>query len=237
LFRAKDSLQFVEKKLSLKIPLSAPAVSLIFSHLDSNTLNKVYLKRLVTARDRAPNQPFENYSEQIYSSLLYRLIELCGVKNLHVDHAASHLGKPQGVVALLRAVPYTKRGQTLNVPQELLIKNGIAAVPHQHLENARSLADQVPKLICKIFLPSVNVERYLERLRAANFKLTMASYEQLRVGVAQQHQRCTPLISSVGIRHQQLLQFVRKGNRRNNNNPRKNTIQISLHVKREKHNL
>lgn len=136
--------------------------------MDSNKLNKVYLKRLVTARDRAPNQPFEtvqdmeNYSEQTYSSLLYLLIELCGVKDLHVDHAASHLGKAQGVVTLLRAVPYTKRGQTLNVPQELLIKNGvseerflrhksddkgvedcvfqIAAVAHQHLEKVRKVA-------------------------------------------------------------------------------------------------
>ncbi|KAL9878290.1 NADH dehydrogenase (ubiquinone) complex I, assembly factor 6 homolog sicily isoform 1-T1 [Glossina fuscipes fuscipes] len=175
-----------------------PVLSELKHTLGSNKLNKVYLKRLVTARDRAPNQPFEtvkdmeNYSEQTYSSLLYLLVELCGVKDLHVDHAASHLGKAQGVVTLLRAVPYTKRGQTLNVPQELLIKNGvseerflrhkfddkgvadcvfqIAAVAHQHLEKARSLADKIPKLIRKVFLPSVNVERYLERLRAANFK-------------------------------------------------------------------
>lgn len=120
------------------------------------------MKRLVSARDRPLNQPFltmkemETYAEQTYSSLLYLLIELYAVKDINVDHAASHLGKAQGIVTLLRAIPYTKRSQAINIPQEHLIKYGvsqerilrdnqddkgvqdcvfdIATVAHQHLE-------------------------------------------------------------------------------------------------------
>lgn len=137
-----------------------------FQTIDSFQLNKVYLKRLVNARDRAPNEPFvtikdlETYAEQTYSSLLYLLVQLTGVKDMNVDHAASHLGKAQGIVTLLRSVPYTKRSQALNIPQEVLIKNGVsqervlrakandkgvedcifevATAAHQHLEMVRN---------------------------------------------------------------------------------------------------
>ncbi|XP_075156050.1 NADH dehydrogenase (ubiquinone) complex I, assembly factor 6 homolog sicily [Haematobia irritans] len=171
--------------------------------IDAFQLNKVYLKRLVNARDRAPNEPFitikdmETYGEQTYSSLLYLLIQLTGVKDMNVDHAASHLGKAQGIVTLLRAIPYTKRSQALNIPQEILIKNGVsqerilrakandkgvedcifevATAAHQHLEMARDLSDKVPKLVRKIFLPAVAIDRYLERLRQAHFSLTHQS--------------------------------------------------------------
>lgn len=92
----------------------------------------MFLKRLVNARDRSPNEPFitlkdlETYADHTYSSLLYLLIELTGVKDINVDHAASHLGKAQGIVTLLRAIPYTKRSQALSIPQEILIKNGVS---------------------------------------------------------------------------------------------------------------
>uniref|UniRef100_A0A1I8PJU6 Squalene/phytoene synthase n=1 Tax=Stomoxys calcitrans TaxID=35570 RepID=A0A1I8PJU6_STOCA len=180
-----------------------PVLRELKSTIDTYQLNKVYLKRLVNARDRAPNEPFitikdmETYGEQTYSSLLYLLIQLTGVKDMNVDHAASHLGKAQGIVTLLRAIPYTKRSQALNIPQEVLIKNGVsqervlratandkgvedcifevATAAHQHLEMARDLTDKVPKLVRKLFLPAVAVERYLERLRLANFSLTHQS--------------------------------------------------------------
>ncbi|XP_061387930.1 NADH dehydrogenase (ubiquinone) complex I, assembly factor 6 homolog [Musca vetustissima] len=180
-----------------------PVLRELKNAIDSFQLNKVYLKRLVNARDRAPNEPFvtikdlETYAEQTYSSLLYLLVQLTGVKDMNVDHAASHLGKAQGIVTLLRSVPYTKRSQALNIPQEVLIKNGVsqervlrskandkgvedcifevATAAHQHLEMARNLSDKVPKEVRKLFLPAVAIERYLERLRLANFNLTHQS--------------------------------------------------------------
>ncbi|XP_065363800.1 NADH dehydrogenase (ubiquinone) complex I, assembly factor 6 homolog [Calliphora vicina] len=180
-----------------------PVLRELKNTIDSHKLNKLYLKRLVNARDRSPNEPFitlkdlETYAEQTYSSLLYLLIELTGVKDLNVDHVASHLGKAQGIVTLLRAIPYTKRSQALSIPQEILIKHGVsqervlranpqdkgveecifevATAAHQHLEHARTLSDKLPKVVRKIFLPAVAVERYLERLRVANFNLVHQS--------------------------------------------------------------
>lgn len=130
--------------------------------VDSNKLSKIYLKRLVTARDRPLNQPFvtikqlEEYADQVFSSLFHLLVELNGIKDIQVDHVVSHLGKAQGIVTLLRAIPYKGRSQALNIPQEVLVKHGVsqerivrnkvddkgveecifevASVAHQHLE-------------------------------------------------------------------------------------------------------
>ncbi|XP_037942795.1 NADH dehydrogenase (ubiquinone) complex I, assembly factor 6 homolog [Teleopsis dalmanni] len=168
--------------------------------VDKHKLTKLYLKRLVTARDRPLNQQFmtlkqlEEYAEQTFSSIIYLLVELYGIKDLQVDHAVSHLGKAQGIATFLRAIPYKGRSQALYIPQEILIKHGVsqeriirdkpndkgveecvfevATTAHQHLKKARSLSDKIPKEIRKLFLPLVAVERYLERLRKTNFSLT-----------------------------------------------------------------
>lgn len=123
------------------------------------------MKRLVAARNRPASEQFittkqlEEYAEQSVSSLYFLLIELCGIKDLNIDHALSHLGKAQGITTLLRAIPYKGRSQTLNIPQETLIKHGvsqeriirdkpndkgveecvfeIATIAHQHLEKVR----------------------------------------------------------------------------------------------------
>lgn len=167
---------------------------------DRHKLTKAFLKRLVTARDRPPNKQFitckdmEEYADQTVSPIYFLLLEICGVKDMNVDHAASHLGKAQGITNLLRAIPYTRRSQALNIPQEVLIKNGvnqervlrakvddkgvedcifeIATMAYQHLEKARSLKNYVPKSVRPIFLPAISVDRYLERLRKSNFQLT-----------------------------------------------------------------
>lgn len=167
---------------------------------DHNKITKHFLKRLVTARDRSPNQQFisckdmEDYADQTVSPIYFLLLEICGVKNLKVDHAASHLGKAQGITNLLRSIPYTGRSQTLSIPQEILVKNGVsqerilrsklndkgvedcifevATIAHQHIEKVRSLKEDIPKSVRSIFLPTIAVDRYLERLRKARFQLT-----------------------------------------------------------------
>ncbi|XP_067641575.1 NADH dehydrogenase (ubiquinone) complex I, assembly factor 6 homolog [Eurosta solidaginis] len=177
-----------------------PVLRELKNTVNANKISKIYLKRLVTARDRPSNQPFltvkqlEEYADQVFSSLFHLLVELNGIKDIQVDHAVSHLGKSQGITTLLRAIPYKGRNQALNIPHEVLIKHGVsqervmrektgdkgveecifevATVAHQHLEKARSLMDKVPRDARKLFLPSIAVERYLERLRQASFRLT-----------------------------------------------------------------
>ncbi|KAH8361219.1 hypothetical protein KR200_003798 [Drosophila serrata] len=169
----------------------------------SRKLNKIYLRRLVTARERPPNKAFESvreleeYAEQTFSSLLLLLVEISGVRDLQVDHAASHLGKALGIATLLRAIPHAGRQQAVCVPLEVLVRHGVsqervirgrsddkgveecifevASAANTHLKLARKLHDQVPRPVRKIFLPAVATDAYLERLRRANFQLTHKS--------------------------------------------------------------
>ncbi|XP_037726895.1 NADH dehydrogenase (ubiquinone) complex I, assembly factor 6 homolog [Drosophila subpulchrella] len=169
----------------------------------SRKLNKVYLRRLVTARDRPHTHGFETvreleeYAEQTFSSLLLLLLEVAGVRDLQVDHAASHLGKAQGIATLLRAIPLAGRQQAACVPLEVLVRHGVsqeriircksddkgveecifevASAANGHLKLARQLKDQVSPLVPKIFLTAVATDAYLERLRRANFLLTHKS--------------------------------------------------------------
>ncbi|EDW00218.1 NADH dehydrogenase (ubiquinone) complex I, assembly factor 6 homolog [Drosophila grimshawi] len=166
-------------------------------------LNKLYLRRLVTARERPSNQAFEtlreleDYADQTCSSLLHLLVQLSGVQDLQVDHAASHIGKAQGIAMLIRAIPHAGRQQAVCVPLEILMRHGVsqerilrsehndkgveecifevASASSTHLKLARQLSPQVPKLVRKIFLPAVATDGYLERLRRARFLLTHPS--------------------------------------------------------------
>nr|XP_016995128.2 NADH dehydrogenase (ubiquinone) complex I, assembly factor 6 homolog [Drosophila takahashii] len=169
----------------------------------SRKLNKVYLRRLVTARERPASQGFESireleeYAEQAFSSLLLLLLEVGGVRDLQVDHAASHLGKAQGIATMLRAIPLAGRQQAVCVPLEVLVRHGVsqeriirsksddkgveecifevASAANTHLKLARQLHEQVSPQVRKIFLSAVATDAYLERLRRANFLLTHKS--------------------------------------------------------------
>jgi len=44
------------------------------------------------------------------------------VRNVQSDHAASHIGKAQGLVTLVRAVHYHARRNRVYLPRDLMIK-------------------------------------------------------------------------------------------------------------------
>lgn len=45
--------------------------------------------------------------------------ELVGVKDIHADHAASHIGKAQGIVTCLRATPYHGSRRRVFLPMDI----------------------------------------------------------------------------------------------------------------------
>lgn len=47
-------------------------------------------------------EDMEKYVEDSVSPIYYMILEDSGIKNVHADHAASHLGKAQGLVNMLR---------------------------------------------------------------------------------------------------------------------------------------
>lgn len=98
--------------------------------IDNHKLSKLFLLRLIKSRERPSNLGFamikdlEKYSEETVSPIYYLLAKVIKCENLDVDHAASHIGKAQGIVNLLRAQRHHGRSRIVIVPQEILIKHG-----------------------------------------------------------------------------------------------------------------
>ncbi|XP_019487554.1 PREDICTED: NADH dehydrogenase (ubiquinone) complex I, assembly factor 6, partial [Hipposideros armiger] len=118
-------------------------------------------------------QELENYAENTQSSLLYLTLEILGIKDLHADHAASHIGKAQGIVTCLRATPYHGTRRRVFLPMDICMLHGvsqedflrknqdknvrdviydIASQAHLHLKHARSFHKSVPVKAFPAFL-------------------------------------------------------------------------------------
>lgn len=121
-------------------------------------------------------EALEHYAEGTYSTLLYILLHICGVKNIHADHAASHIGKAWGICILLRGTMHHAQKQTTYLPASLCAKYGVteemiyacinrkeiedvvfevADHAKAHLDYARKIAKDVPKEANKILFPAV----------------------------------------------------------------------------------
>lgn len=49
-----------------------------------------------------------------------------GVKDVHADHAASHIGKAQGIVTCLRATPYHSSRRQVFLPMDVCVQHGVS---------------------------------------------------------------------------------------------------------------
>lgn len=58
---------------------------------------------------------------------------LTGVKNVHADHAASHIGKAQGLTTLLRATPYHAQQRRVYLPIDIIVKVSEQSPQYPHL--------------------------------------------------------------------------------------------------------
>ncbi|RZF46944.1 hypothetical protein LSTR_LSTR012541 [Laodelphax striatellus] len=153
-------------------------------HHKSKELFKKNLRSLVTSRIEPITsssfktlEDMERYSESSVSPVHYMILQGAGISNVHADHAASHLGKAQGLMNLVRSLPHSTKARVVPLPQELLIKHGlsqekvirgqggdnlrevvfdVASRAKQHLEKARSMKKKMPYLrICGYFPASI----------------------------------------------------------------------------------
>lgn len=165
----------------------------------------MYLQRLITARQRPSNAIFttteelEQHVEQSTSSVYFLLLRIAGVDDLNADHAASHLGKAQGISNLLRTLSTMTQQKTNNrsaippIPQEILLKHNcsyerilrqqsadsnvadcvfdVASVASIHLTKARKLNDKLNDNARNVLLPAIAVQRFLDRLQQCHFHL------------------------------------------------------------------
>ncbi|KAL6109853.1 ndufaf6 [Pungitius sinensis] len=178
-------------------PPEQPVSGELWRAVRKHELTKRWLLRIITERekdldDRAYRnlQELETYSENTQSSLIYLLLQCLGLKNVHADHAASHIGKAQGIVTCLRATPYHSSRRRVYLPMDLCMLHGasqedfirggreqsvrdvvydVASQAHVHLEHARSFSNNVPPAANLAFLQTVVLEDYLQRVRRADF--------------------------------------------------------------------
>lgn len=126
-----DAIDKIYDKNTIKVP-DHPVVNEIKKLVDTKKMTKQFFKRLIACRNRPRNQGFltikelEQYTEYSVSNIYYLTLEANDIKNVHVDHACSHLGKAQGIVNMLRSIPYIYRGQSVPIPQEILMKHGVS---------------------------------------------------------------------------------------------------------------
>jgi len=174
-----------------------PVIAELHQAVVKHDLSKSWLLRVIDSRqNNLAEKPFaslealENYSESTVSSVNYLLLETVGVRDVRVDHAASHLGKAQGIVTAIRAVPFHAQKRRVLLPLDILIKHGasaedfvqgkrtepvrevifdLASQAHAHLNAARSMVNDVPRHGRQALLTAVGTHDFLRRLRRAHF--------------------------------------------------------------------
>ncbi|XP_012262844.2 NADH dehydrogenase (ubiquinone) complex I, assembly factor 6 [Athalia rosae] len=187
-------------------PPRNPVALELHKAVNRHKLSKHYLKRLIAARLEKltssiyPNlESVETHAENTSSPVYYLMLEAMGIKDVRVDHAASHLGKAHGITNLVRSILYNANRRTIIVPQDLLIKHkisseavlrgqlrkelgnavfDIASRAKQHLDKTRSLRKDIPKNAAPIFLPVIAIDNYLERLRRVDFDIYHPSVQR-----------------------------------------------------------
>ncbi|KAM9574062.1 NADH dehydrogenase (ubiquinone) complex I, assembly factor 6 isoform 8-T8 [Guaruba guarouba] len=171
-----------------------------------HNLTKMWFMKIIDEReknldDRAYRniQELEKYAENTQSALLYLTLETLGVRDVHADHAASHIGKAQGIVTCLRATPYHCTRQKVFLPMDICMLHGvsqedfirgkqeknvrdviydIASQAHIHLEHARSFSKKVPVKAYPAFFCTVALDDYLCNVRKVDFNIFHPSLQR-----------------------------------------------------------
>lgn len=199
----KDTIRAIyaeDKGAVPKHPVAIELESVVHKH----QLSRDLLERLITSREnRLTDKPFlniqevEKYSEDSVSSLNYLILETYFKKeenqNIikgHARHVANHLGKAEGIVTMIRAVPHNASRRLVVLPSDLMgthkissesvirgsaaddekfrhIVEVLAAKAEEHLENARFRQKFLSREEKLMMLPSVIVDSYLSRLEKA----------------------------------------------------------------------
>ncbi|XP_036292444.1 NADH dehydrogenase (ubiquinone) complex I, assembly factor 6 isoform X1 [Pipistrellus kuhlii] len=187
-------------------PPHQPVAVELWKAVKRHNLTKRWLMRIIDEREKNLDdkayrniQELENYAENTQSSLLYLTLEILGIRDLHADHAASHIGKAQGIVTCLRATPYHSSRRRVFLPMDICMLHGvsqedllrksqgknvrdvvydIASQAHLHLKHARSLHKSVPVKAFPAFLQTVALEDYLKKIQKVNFDIFHPSLQQ-----------------------------------------------------------
>uniref|UniRef100_UPI00398F0F61 NADH dehydrogenase (ubiquinone) complex I, assembly factor 6 isoform X1 n=2 Tax=Pristiophorus japonicus TaxID=55135 RepID=UPI00398F0F61 len=187
-------------------PAHQPIAIELWKAVRKYKLTKRWFLRIIDEREKNLNekayrniQELESYAENAQSSFIYLMLEILGVKDIHSDHAASHIGKAQGIVTCLRATPYHSVRRKVYLPLDICLLHGVsqedfirgsreknvrdavfdvASQAHVHLEHARSFSKNVPLKACPAFLQTVVLDDYLDRIRQVDFDVFHPSLQK-----------------------------------------------------------
>ena len=114
-------------------PPAQPVAVQLHKAVQRHKLSKRWLRRVLSSREDGLSEKafptmaaLDTYSENSVSSVLYLTLECLGFRDVHADHAASHIGRAQGAVTLLRAIPHNASRRRVLVPLELLAKHKVS---------------------------------------------------------------------------------------------------------------
>ncbi|XP_032324199.1 NADH dehydrogenase (ubiquinone) complex I, assembly factor 6 isoform X1 [Camelus ferus] len=187
-------------------PPHQPVAIELWKAVRRHNLTKRWLMKIIDEREKNLDdkpyrniQELEDYGENTQSSLLYLTLEILGIKDLHADHAASHIGKAQGIVTCLRATPYHGSRRRVFLPMDVCVLHGVsqedflrksqdknvrdvvydvASQAHLHLKHARSFHKSVPVKAFPAFLQTVALEDYLKKIQKVDFDIFHPSLQQ-----------------------------------------------------------
>ncbi|XP_064248114.1 NADH dehydrogenase (ubiquinone) complex I, assembly factor 6 isoform X1 [Passer domesticus] len=187
-------------------PPHQPVATELWRAVKRHNLTKMWFMKIIDEREKnLDDRPYRNiqeletYAENTQSALLYLTLETLGVRDIHADHAASHIGKAQGIVTCLRATPYHCTRQKVFLPMDICMLHGvsqedfirgkqeknvrdviydIASQAHIHLEHARSFSKKVPVKAYPAFFCTVALDDYLYNMRKVDFNIFHPSLQK-----------------------------------------------------------
>jgi len=175
-----------------KVPQHPVAIEL-HQILKKHTISKILLQRIIEAREQfLSDRPFdsleevERYGEEAFSSIYLILLEIMNNDNGHLKHAATSLGKCEGLITLLRGTPYNASKRRVYIPTDILMERNLSSQniiregaenkelwqifeiigyrAQEHLNSCRLRKKFLKGDDLKVLLPAVSADSYLHLL-------------------------------------------------------------------------
>ncbi|XP_006008824.1 NADH dehydrogenase (ubiquinone) complex I, assembly factor 6 isoform X2 [Latimeria chalumnae] len=187
-------------------PPPQPVAVELWEAVRKHKLTKRWFTRIIEEREKNLDdkayrniQELECYAENSHSSLNYLILETIGIKDVHADHIASHIGKAQGIVTCLRAIPYHSSRRRVYLPMDICMLHSVsqedfirgswekkvrdviydlASQAHIHIQHARSFSKNAPQNAYLAFLHTVALDDYLDRIRKVDFDVFHPSLQK-----------------------------------------------------------
>lgn len=77
-----------------------------------------------------------------------------------VDHAVSHLGKCQGIVNIIRGIPYNVKLRRISIPQDILLNNNVSYENVIRNSNEKNVRDAIYEMASRANSHLIKVNLY-----------------------------------------------------------------------------